>query len=136
MYATFYECSSLKQLNLSNLDTTGVGGAYSMFYKCESLTELDISNFNTSNVKDMDWMFYGCSSLITIYVSEFNAETNTGWTTTAVTKSDLMFYNCTKLVGGNGTTYNNNIINKTYAVIDTAETPGYLTNINHRWRKN
>ena len=130
MYATFYECSSLKQLNLSNLDTTGVGGAYSMFYKCESLTELDISNFNTSNVKDMDWMFYGCSSLITIYVSEFNAETNTGWTTTAVTKSDLMFYNCTKLVGGNGTTYNNNITDKTYAVIDTATTPGYLTNIN------
>ncbi len=80
----------------------------------------------------MDWMFYGCSSLITIYVSEFNAETNTGWTTTAVTKSDLMFYNCTKLVGGNGTTYNNNITDKTYAVIDTATTPGYLTNINKK----
>lgn len=41
-----------------------------------------------------------------------------------------MFYNCTKLVGGNGTTYNNNITDKTYAVIDTATTPGYLTNIN------
>lgn len=130
MYATFHNCSSLKQLNLSNLDTTGVGNTKLTFRNCKSLTKLDLSNFNTSNVKDMDWMFYGCSSLITIYVSEFNAETNTGWTTTAVTKSDMMFYNCTKLVGGNGTTYNNNIINKTYAVIDTATTPGYLTNIN------
>ena len=130
MYATFHGCSSLKQLNLSNLDTTGVGNTKLTFRNCKSLTKLDLSNFNTSNVKDMDWMFYGCSSLITIYVSEFNAETNTGWTTTAVTKSDMMFYNCTKLVGGNGTTYNNNIINKTYAVIDTATTPGYLTNIN------
>ena len=107
-----------------------------MFYKCESLTELDISNFNTSNMKSMWVMFWLCSRLTTIYVSEFNSETNTGWTTTAVTNSKGMFSGCTKLVGGNGTTYNNNITDKTYAVIDTAETPGYLTNINHRWRKN
>ena len=126
----FHSCSSLKQLNLSNLDTTGVENADFMFYKCESLTELDISNFNTSNMKSMWVMFWLCSGLTKIYVSEFNAETNTGWTTTAVTKSEGMFRGCTKLVGGNGTTYNNNITDKTYAVTDTATTPGYLTNIN------
>ena len=130
MHGMFYSCSSLKQLDLSNLDTTGVENADFMFYKCESLTELDISNFNTSNMKSMWLMFWLCSGLTKIYVSEFNAETNTGWTTTAVTKSEGMFRGCTKLVGGNGTTYNNNITDKTYAVIDTATTPGYLTNIN------
>jgi hypothetical protein len=38
-----------------------------------------------------------------------------------------MFYDCPKLVGGNGTAYNSSYIDKTYARIDTAEIPGYLT---------
>ena len=74
-------------------------------------------------------MFQNCSSLTTIYVSEFNSETNTGWTTSAVTNSGNMFSNCTKIVGGNGTTYNSSYVDKTYAVIDKTGTPGYLTNI-------
>jgi surface protein len=32
-----------------------------MFYNCSSLKELNISNFNTDNVKDMSCMFKGCS---------------------------------------------------------------------------
>ena len=31
------------------------------------------------------------------------------------------------LVGGNGTVYNDSYLGHPYAVIDTAETPGYLT---------
>ena len=100
-----------------------------MFSGCMALTTLDLSGFNTINVITMRTMFNNCKALTTIYVSEFNAETSTGWTTTAVTNSTSMFSNCTNIIGGNGTTYNNNITDKTYAVIDTAETPGYLTNI-------
>ena len=34
-----------------------------MFYECSSLKELNLSNFNTNNVTNMSHMFYGCSSL-------------------------------------------------------------------------
>ena len=101
-----------------------------MFSSCSGLTTLDVNNFNTSKVTTMQNMFYGCSDLTTIYVSEFDSETNSGWTTSAVTNSTKMFGLCTKIVGGNGTTFNSSYTDKTYAVIDTAETPGYLTNIN------
>ena len=38
-----------------------------------------------------------------------------------------MFKNCSNLVGGNGTTYNLNYIDKTYACIDVKSAPGYFT---------
>ena len=41
-----------------------------------------------------------------------------------------MFYNCSKLVGGNGTVYDSSNTDATYARIDTAENPGYLTKKN------
>ena len=100
-----------------------------MFQNCSSLTTIDLSKFDISKVTNLNAMFSGCSSLTTIYVSEFNSETNTGWTTSAVTNSSNMFSNCTKIVGGNGTTYNSSYVDKTYAVIDKTGTPGYLTNI-------
>ena len=31
-----------------------------MFYECSSLKELNLSNFNTNNVTDMSGMFRGC----------------------------------------------------------------------------
>ena len=34
-----------------------------MFYDCSSLKNIDLSNFNTQNVTDMSWMFSGCESL-------------------------------------------------------------------------
>ena len=32
-----------------------------MFFNCSSLKELDLNNFNTDNVTSMSGMFYGCS---------------------------------------------------------------------------
>ena len=129
MLEMFYNCKALTTLNLSNFNTSSVTNMQTMFSGCMALTTLDLSGFNTINVITMRTMFNNCKALTTIYVSEFNAETSTGWTTTAVTNSTSMFSNCTNIIGGNGTTYNNNITDKTYAVIDTATTPGYLTNI-------
>ena len=43
-----------------------------------------------------------------------------------------MFFNCANIMGGNGTKYDVTYRNATYARIDTAETPGYLTNINDK----
>ena len=69
-------------------------------------------------------MFYGCTNLRTIYVGS-------GWSTAAVTSSSDMFFNCTNLVGGQGTTYDANHIDKAYAHIDGGPSnPGYFTDKN------
>ena len=45
-----------------------------MFYDCKSLKSLDISNFNTQNVNNMSGMFYNCKSLTSLDVSNFNTQ--------------------------------------------------------------
>ena len=57
----FNNCSSLKELNLSNFNTNKVTLMIRMFYGCSSLKELNISNFNTNKVNNIDGMFFGCS---------------------------------------------------------------------------
>jgi surface protein len=117
-------CTSLTSLDLSHFNTSKVTNMGYMFYYCESLTSLDLSSFITSMVTNTGFMFYGCSNLRTIYASE-------GWSTAAVTSSSMMFYGCTSLVGGQGTTYDANHIDKTYAHIDGgASNPGYFTDKN------
>lgn len=57
----------------------------------------------------------------TIYVSNL-------WDMSGVTESTEMFYGCAVLVGSQGTTYNSNYIDKTYARIDGGVNgPGYFT---------
>ena len=123
----FYKCSGLTSLDVSGFNTSQVTDMSYMFYDCRGLTSLDVSNFNTSQITNMSYMFYGCKGLTSLYVSEYNSETKKGWTTRRVTDSSNMFESCTKLVGGNGTQYNSNYTDATYARIDTASTPGYLT---------
>ena len=60
----------------------------------------------------------------------FHSTTGKGWSTEKVTSSTSMFNNCSKLVGGNGTVYDSSNTDATYARIDTAENPGYLTKKN------
>ena len=60
MECMFYECSSLKELNLSNFNTINVTDMGGMFIRCSSLKELNISNFNTNNVTVMSGMFSVC----------------------------------------------------------------------------
>ena len=50
MSCMFYNCSSLKELNLSNFNTKNVTNMSYMFGYCSSLKELNLSNFNTSKV--------------------------------------------------------------------------------------
>ena len=92
-----------------------------MFLECTSLTSLDLSGFNTSKVTNMNQLFYPCSSLKTIYVGS-------GWSTEAVTEGNYIFNGCTSLVGGAGTRYDSNHVDKTYARIDGGTSaPGYFT---------
>ena len=123
MYAMFAVCTKLTSLDVSGLNTANVKYMGSMFEECTSLTTLDLSNFNTANVTKMSYMFYHCSSLTTIYVSSL-------WSTANVTSTNgaTLFTGCDHLVGGAGTTYDEEHQNVDYAHIDGGpDNPGYLT---------
>ena len=115
-------CSSLKNVDLSGINTSKVTNMNSMFSGSSALESIDISNFNTESVTDMDYMFSACVALITIYVGD-------SWKTTSVVDGNNMFWNCPKLVGGQGTTYNSEHADYSYAHIDVSGNPGYFTNV-------
>ncbi|MBR5638704.1 MAG: BspA family leucine-rich repeat surface protein [Muribaculaceae bacterium] len=120
----FQECANLTSLDLSGWNTSRVTETRGMFYCCEKLSKLDISSFSTASVRDMRYMFSYCIRLTTIYVGS-------EWSTESVTQSDEMFRWCHMLVGGMGTTFDENHIDMEYAHIDGGpESPGYFTDKN------
>ena len=117
----FDGCSSLESLDVTKFNTENVTWMNFMFAECYSLNELDLTNFNTENVKYMNNMFEGDSLLTTIYC-------NRDWSASTVLESSTnMFTGCTSLVGVNGTAYDANVIDITYARPDKAGQPGYFT---------
>jgi surface protein len=95
-----------------------------MFEACGQLKSLDLSSFATRQVTDMSSMFFNCYSLKTVYVKEDYYY----WETSNVKISENMFLGCISIVGGGGTTYDANNIDKAYARIDAApRSPGYFT---------
>ena len=122
MKGMFDQCSSLTNLDLSSFNTENVTDMMGMFVHCTSLTSIDLSSFNTAKVEDMRYMFQACSALQTIYVGD-------GWSTGSVTnKGTNIFIGCTSLVGGQGTTYDSEHVDATYAQIDGGPSnPSYLT---------
>ena len=94
----FYDCDSLRNLNLSNFNTQNVTNMSYMFYDCKSLINLNLSNFNTQNVSDMSYMFYECNSLTNLNLSNFN--------TRNVNDMSCMFYSCNSLTNLNLSNFN------------------------------
>jgi surface protein len=151
MHCMFYNCSSLKVLDVSHFNTQQVEHIECMFTGCSNVLKLDVSHFEIELVKDLQCMFQncskikvldlssfdtkniggagiamlfsGCSSLTTIYVSD-------KWSTEhlAPANNAFPFYNCYSLVGGMGTTFNANWLNEIYARVDGGkDAPGYFT---------
>ena len=117
----FSGSNGLMSLDVSSFNTAKVTNMGGMFSFCSGLTSLDVSSFNTAKVTDMSYMFYNCRGLTTIYAGD-------AWSTAAVTSSSNMFNNCTSLVGGMGTAYDANHVDKAYAHIDGGTSnPGYLS---------
>ena len=113
-------CQSLTTLDLSSFNTSKVTTFNGMFQGCENLKMVDVSSFDISRVTDMGQMFLGCNRLTTICCAN-------DWSRTTAA-SDLMFSNCSSLVGGNGTAYNSNFLDNTYARPDGGtSSPGYFT---------
>ena len=119
MTGMFMECG-VDKLDLSTFNTSKVTTMNNMFAMCRGLVGLNISSFDTSNVTDMSFMFGGCSSLTTIIAGD-------KWSTDKVTQGDYMFSECTSLVGGNGTKFDENHTDPSYARVDKEGQPGYFT---------
>ena len=127
LYGMFYGCTNLHSVNLSSFNTSKVTSLTSMFNSCVSLEELDLSSFDTSKVTSTGMsegnrgMFQDCTNLRKIIVSDLFVIEN-------ISNSTEMFKGCTSLVGGKGTVYDENHIDKEYAHIDGgASNPGYFT---------
>ena len=110
----FNNCWSLKELNLSWWNTNNVTDMNQLFNGCSNLEELDLTTFNTSNVTRMNWMFWWDSLLTTIYASEL-------FSLSDITTSSNMFKDATNIIWWSGTTYNEENVDWTYAVIDQWE---------------
>lgn len=117
----FKGCESLVSVDLSKFNTSKTNNLRGFFHGCSRLVEIDISSFSAEQITNTTDMFNGCSLLRTIYAS-------TNFNTSINTSSSNMFAGCTNLVGGSGTTYNANVVDKTRARIDGGtSSPGYFT---------
>ena len=126
MELAFYGLRSVKNFSLKNVDTSNVIIMSYMFENNESIEVLDLSSFDTSNVLDMRYMFSWCYNLKTIIVSDKFVMTHPAFQSPSY--SEKMFHESNKIVGGQGTTWDANYIDKTYAHIDGGENdPGYFT---------
>lgn len=114
----FADCENLENITgLDNLNISNASNLSNMFYQCEKLATLDLSGWNTSNVTNMSNMFRNCESLKTIYVDD-------SWSTASVSSSSNMFRECISIEGEDGTTYDSNKKDATYAHTGTG---GYFT---------
>ena len=113
-------CQSLTTLDLSSFNTSKVTTFNGMFQGCENLKMADVSSFDINKVRDMGMMFLACTKLTTICCDK-------DWSNSTA-ESGYMFSGCKKLVGGNGTAFDSNVIDATYARPDGGTaSPGYFT---------
>ena len=117
MLNTFYKCTSLKEVNFGNYDTSKVISFNSTFFECSSLETLDMSGLDTSNVTNTTQMFSKCTSLKYLDIS--------GWDLSNCTKYTEMFNKCNalktiRMVGCNQATIN--LINKVKKSVSTIVT--------------
>ena len=64
----FYQCESLKSIDLSSFNTKKVENMNFMFFGCKNLNYIDLDTFNTENVRNMNCMFGDCSNELKIKI--------------------------------------------------------------------
>ena len=110
-----FDNSGLKQINVSNWDTSNVTNMSNTFSHCELLASIDVSKWNTSKVTNMEGMFVDCNLLASVDVSKWNTSKVTDmasmfsicgalrsidvskWNTSNVTDISGMFFGCGSL---------------------------------------
>ena len=142
-YYMFGNCENLNSISLFDLNVsserfsneTGIDLRY-MFNNCKSLTNINLKHFYYTYNETWDeyftrhyyygirieGMFESCSNLTTIntYTNRYDELSE---------EQHYIFSGCNKLVGGNGTVYNSNHTDNTYARVDhgIGVYPGYFT---------
>ena len=148
----FVGMNNLKEIDLSNFDTSEMTSFYQMFMGASSLKTLEFSGINTKKVAVMAEMFKDMSELETVDLSNFNMS-NVNYVglmfsgnvklKTIYANGDLIpqgpnkfldwlgvFKGCVNLVGGNGSKMAENeldLSNRDWMRIDRPGVPGYLT---------
>ena len=67
----FDGCTSLEKINFGKIKTNLVENMESLFHNCVKLESIDLSNFDTSSVINMQKLFTHCDSLKSLDVSNF-----------------------------------------------------------------
>ncbi len=122
MTHAFSFCQKLQTINLSGTKTSNKLKKIEETFGSSTMDVVDLSGFDTSGVTTVIYLFETAPNIKTIYVSEkFVIDPS-------IPDKD-MFEADTKLVGGQGTTYNNSYMRKEYARIDDPSNgkPGYFT---------
>lgn len=96
MASMFYNCPSLKSIDVSHFDTKNVTDMQWMFASCTGLKELYLDNFDISSLVITKYMFYYCSNLAAIYCDK-----NWFQKISAGSNTEAMFRDCSSLVGDN-----------------------------------
>ena len=74
MSSMFNDCTNLEKIIFGNINTSSVQNMFQLFHNCIKLTSIDVSNFDTSNVISMESIFSHCESIMSINVSNFNVK--------------------------------------------------------------
>ena len=85
---------------------------------------IDLVHVLTGNALYMENMFRNCANLKTIYANTGNVSFSTKG---LLDDGKNMFEGCMAIVGGCGTTYDPDNVNKKYAIVDTPTEKGYFT---------
>ena len=122
----FENVESLTSIDLSSFDTSKATNMCSMFKEMKNIKVLDISSFDTSKVTQVT----GSTGDSGIFNKMFNVETiyvGNKWDVSSINTNKNIFDGNIKLVGGNGTQYDETHIDISYAHVDAPGDPGYLT---------
>ena len=63
MDSIFRRCYYAEEIDLSNLDTSGITNMDHMFAYLGNVKKINLHGIDTSNVTNMHWMFYACNNL-------------------------------------------------------------------------
>ena len=98
MSSMFMNCNQLEKINLWNINTTLVQDMGSLFEKCTNLKSIDLSYFDTSSVTNMNKLFSRCESIKSIDASSFD--------TSKVEDMFEIFGYCENLIAVNVSSFN------------------------------
>ena len=116
----FRLCFDLESLNLSNWNTQNATNMAHMFRGLMKLTSIDVGHFNMSNVTDISWMFAG-RDWDTIPSSLVEIKGLENWDTSKVTDMGSMFMGCDKVTELNIGTWNVNRVEGTYSMFNNCK---------------